>query len=849
MAKFFTSVIRHMNYICIRGYDGDRRVKKKIKFKPTLYVRGKGESQYKTLDGQFVEPIQQESMSEAKKFIEQYSEIENFTIYGTTNYIHQFIASEYPGSIQWDRDKIRIHTFDIETNPEEGQSGFPHPDKAEHPITAITIHDSITEVYSVWTTAKWNREDSKFKDTDTKIDYFYCSSEKELLNGFIRFWHDEFTCPDVITGWNIRTFDVPYIVNRVSRVLGDEAVKRLSPWGLVEEKSLTIHKKQVQTYELSGISQLDYLDLFQKFAYSYGPQESYKLDHIANVVLGERKLSYEEYGNLRNLYKENSTQFVSYNIVDVELIVRMEDMTGLLSICFSMGYRAGANFQEAFGTTSIWDALIHRYLLEQNIVVPPNRSAIKLDYEGAFVKEVQVGMHDWVCSFDLARLYPSIIVLLNISPETVLVGDVEPGVNVDRLLDGYKTERTDACMAATGQYFSNNGQGFLPRIIESLNAERDIAKTKMKQAKQAFEFCDKSNEEEVYRLKKAIAHYSNEEQTVKIFSNSLYGSLGNKFFRYFMMEIAEGITITGQYVIKSVNKAINEYLNRILETKDIDFVIAGDTDSSIITLSHLVKKMNFGVDVPISKKVDFLDVVCKKIQSDVLVPTFDTVLHNLNGFKQSLSMKREAIAERGIFVAKKRNIIKILDHEGVRYSEPKLKITGIEAIKSSTPAPCREAMKKLFHVIMNGSEDDTRRFIQVFREEYDQLPIEDKAFPRGVSSINKYLDRKTIYAKGTPINSRCAILYNHLLREKGLLDKYELIGEGDKMKYVYLNPRNPLRTDAIGFSSVLPVEFDMHRYLDNEVQFQKTFIDPVKMILEAVGWKIEEESSLEDFFS
>lgn len=845
--KFYTSVHRHMNNIHVRGYDSKKRFKETIRYSPTLYVyNDQSNDDLKTLEGYPVSKQQFETISKAKEFIETYSS-SNMNIYGTTNYIHQFIAHNYPGKIEYDQNLIRIHTIDIECTPEEGQFGFPKPEKAEHPITAIGIHDSIDNKYYVWSTANWNRSNSVLLE-ELKIEYNWFETESELLKSFISFWYDEFTCPDIVTGWNIRTFDIPYIVNRIGRILGDTWVKKLSPWKQIDERMISIQKKQVQSYDIAGIAQLDYLDLFKKFAYTYGTQESYKLDHIAHVVLGEKKLSYDEYGSLRNLYHDNPQLFVDYNVKDVQLCVRFEDKLGLIAIACSMIYKAGTTFNDVFGTTAIWDALIHKYLLEQNIVVPPNKHSIKREFEGAYVKEPIVGMHDWVCSFDVASLYPNIIVQWNMSPETILFGERQNNVSVQTLLDGkVKCERDDATLAATGQYFSKSKQGFLPKIIEELYDERLSIKKKMLEAKQKKQLIDKNNKEELFLIDRAIAHYANSEQTIKIFLNSCYGAISNNNFRYFYMEIAESITLTGQYIIRSAERSVNGYINNILKNNK-DYIITMDTDSLYLSLNDIIKTV-IPKETNENKIVDFLDGVCKKIQSDCIDKTFNSLYTAINGFKSRITMKREGIASRGVFIQKKRYMLQILDNEGVRYAEPDIKMMGIEAIKSSTPAICRDAMKDLFKIILNESEEKAQSFIASFKKDFMLSNPEDKAFPRSVSSVSSYKDKNNIYTKGTPINSRSALLYNHYIKKHGLEDKYELINDGDRIKYIYLNPQNPTREDVIGFIDVLPEEFGLHRYIDNELQFQKTFIDPVILVMDAIGWSVEEKNSLEGFFS
>lgn len=845
--NFYTNVNRFGNNILLRGYVDGSRVNRKIKFSPTLYTRAKGQTKYKTLDNVFVEPKKLDTMRDAKDFVERYSDVSNFEVYGNTNYIAQFVAEEYPGQIQFDRHKIRVHDIDIEVASDDG---FPEPSKALHMVTSITIYDSITDVYFVWALGDYDVEARDEKIKMCAIRYTKCVDEEHLLKCYIKFWADEFTCPDVVTGWNIRAFDIPYLVNRIHRLFGEDAVKMLSPWGSVQEKMVSMRKGQVQIYDIMGIAQVDYMDLFMKFGYSFGPQESYSLNHIANTVLGEEKLSYEEYGDLHTLYKENHQKFIDYNIRDVNLVERMEDKIGLMTLCFTMAYKAGVNYNDTFGTTGIWDTLIYRYLLEQNIIVPPNKDSFKNDYEGGYVKEPQCGVHDWVASFDVNSLYPNIIVQWNMSPETIIKGDIEPNMNVDRCLNEFKNPYDNKSMAASGQYFDNSRQGFMPKIIETMYDERVQIKKKMLVAKKELEKVDKTNRTEVYRIERDIATFENQQMTVKILLNSLYGALGNKYFRYFTMEIAEGITLTGQYIIKWAEKNVNAYLNSVLKTRE-DYVIAIDTDSVYVRLDALVNKVygvNGQVDLPKDKIVDFLDKVCAKIESDVLDVAFKELMENTGAFKQRISMKRESIADRGIWSAKKRYILNVWDNEGVRYTKPKLKIMGIEAIKSSTPAPCREAFKELFNILISGTETQTQQFIADFRKRFNSLPVEEKSFPRGVSAVQKYVDKKTKwYIKGTPINSRAAIIHNYLL-DRHSLKNIPPIKAGDKIKYVYLNPRNPLREDVIGYTDILPKEFDMHRYIDNTKQFDKAFLDPAKIILDSIGWKAEEESSLEDFF-
>jgi len=416
--SFYTNVARYGNQILYRGYtDNGTPITQKYKFCPTLFVPNNGgkESEWTTMEGQSVAPMQFDSMGDARDFMQQYEDVIGFKFWGNTNYIHQFITSKFPSDIKFDRSFLNVANIDIEVYSD---AGFPTPEEAAHPITAITLKTSRSSVYHVWGLKDWDISKSSHKDI--LIQYHKCESEVELLVKFLTFWKSDY--PDAITGWNMRFFDMPYIINRIARLGDEKAAKSLSPWGMIEKKSVQFKNKNMDMYDIVGIAQMDYYDLFQKFGYSYGAQESYKLDHIAYVVLGERKLSYEEYGNLRNLYNENHQLYIDYNIKDVELVERIDQKMELITLCLTIAYRAGVNYSDAFGTTAIWDSIVYRELNAKKIAVPHKKRSEKIDvkFAGGYVKEVIPAMYKWVVSFDLNSLYPNIIAQWNMSPETLL---------------------------------------------------------------------------------------------------------------------------------------------------------------------------------------------------------------------------------------------------------------------------------------------------------------------------------------------------------------------------------------------------------------------------------------------
>lgn len=829
--NFYTSVSRYGSNILYRGYSNGSPVQQRIKFKPTLYVQSQKESEWKSLDGMNVEPMQFDSMREAKDFMELYKGVNGFNIYGNTNYVAQFIQERWSGDIEFDPNVINIVNIDIEVASDEG---FPEPDQAYHPVISIALKSNKDDNFYVWGLGEYDTT----KAIIPNVQYLHCRDEKDLLEKFLLFWSK--LKPDVVTGWNVRFFDIPYIINRMTRVLGENLTKKMSPWEIVEQRQVRYKLKEMNAYDMVGISQLDYLDLFQKFGYSYGAQESYRLDHIAYVVLGERKLSYEEFGNLHTLYKEDHQKFIDYNVKDVQLVDRLEDKMGLIVLAMTIAYKAGVNYNDTFGTTGIWDTIIYRNLCSKKIAILPNIEKRKNDYPGGYVKEPHVGMHDWVCSFDLNSLYPNLIIQYNMSPETIVEDEMNPNASVAKCLSGEVVNDTEYAMAANGVYFHKDRRGVLPAIVTAYYGERVDIKNKMLAAKKRLEKEGKS-----YAIERDINRYENQQMAIKILLNSLYGALGNRFFRYFDMRIAEGITLSGQLSVLKAEKAINEYMNGVLKTEK-DYVIAIDTDSVYLNLSELVEKTYAGKSK--EETVNYLDKVCSKAIEPVITKAFADLSDQMGSYENRMVMAREAIADRGVWTAKKRYIINVHNNEGVQYAQPKLKIMGIEAIKSSTPQICRDKFKEAFNLIMSGTNKDIQKFIADFREEFRSQAPEDVAFPRGVSDLTKSADKKTIYGKSTPIHVRGSLLYNHLLKQHHLNNRLGEIKNGEKIKFVYLTMPNPIRENVISFPDILPKEFDLHRFIDYDTQYEKTFVEPIRLILDAIGWTVEEQSTLESFF-
>ena len=831
--RFYTNVQMVGDHFLVRGHENGKHFMTRERFNPTLFVPSNNKTKYKTLNGEYVEEIQPGTVRDCRDFIKKYEGVENFSIYGNDRYIYQYISDKYPEEeIKFDTNKIKISTIDIEVASE---NGFPDVESAAEEVLLITVQDYATKQIRTWGKGSFNNKQQNviYKGFDT---------EYELLTDFINWWMIEENCPEVVTGWNSELYDIPYLVRRIDRVLGEKLKKRMSPWGLVTEKETFIMGRKHISYDVGGITQLDYLNLYKKFTYK--AQESYRLDYIASVELGQKKLDHSEFDTFKDFYTNGWQKFVEYNIIDVELVDRMEDKMKLIELAITMAYDAKVNFVDVFYQVRMWDAIIYNYLKKRNIVIPPKEDSSKSEkYAGAYVKEPIPGKYDWVVSFDLNSLYPHLIMQYNISPETLL-DERHPSASVERILNEEITFEMykDNAVCANGAMYRKDVRGFLPELMERIYNERKIFKKKMLQAKQDYEKTPTKT------LEKEIARCNNIQMARKIQLNSAYGAIGNQYFRYYKLANAEAITLSGQVSIRWIENRMNEYLNKLLQTEEVDYVIASDTDSIYLNLGPLVDKFFSAKSGNKTAIVGILDKICQEKLEPFIERSYQKLADYVQAYDQKMQMKRENIAERGIWTAKKRYILNVWNSEGVQYTEPKLKMMGIEAVKSSTPAPCRTMIKDGLKLMMNGTEDEVIEYIDKCRKEFRNLPPEQIAFPRSASDVKKYHSHADIYTKGTPIHIRGALLFNHYIKEKKLTNKYSLITNGEKVKFLYLKKPNIIQENIISFIQDFPKELGLDRYIDYDLQFEKSFLEPFKAILDAIGWNVEKTVNLELFF-
>lgn len=833
--RFYSSVVQHKGDLLVTFFENGRRLRRKVKYQPYLFVDDP-DGDHETVFGQPVSKIKFDSIWDAVQAIKRYKDVTNFRFHGTSNWYQQYIYHTFPDR-QFDRNLLNIGFLDIETSTD---GGFPDIEIADQMITMISVE------------VGGHMHSFGLKDFDTtnieNITYHKFDSEEAMLRKFVRVWQQLEL--DILTGWNIQGFDIPYIIRRITRVLGEEVAKKLSPYGVITSREYEIYGQKKTAYTILGIADLDYIELYKKFTVPLkGRPESFSLDYISHLILGVRKLDYSEYGDLQTLYEENPQLYAEYNVRDVVLVRRIDEAMGLIDIALTIAYQTGVNIGDVFGTVKPWDSAIHWYLMDQKRVVPFEKlSDVDFKIEGGYVKEVITGSHKWVASFDFASLYPHVIMMWNIGPETFKrrINNIRAEPLATGSIDLSGLLGPNEVLGGNGCVFDTSRKSFLAALMEEKFADRTRYRKALFVSKQAAE--DATTPEEKARHEADAARYDNLQHATKILLNSVYGALANLYFRWFDVYMAECITQSGQTATRSVEIAVNRKLNKILKTKEFkDFIVAIDTDSIYVSLETLIEAVAT-TDMTVDQKISLMDQICKT----TLTPTIDETCQNLANILQAphnkLNMKREVLASRGIWTGKKHYILLVYDEEGVRYTEPKKKITGIEAVRSSSPAAAREKIREALDIILSGTNDELITFLADARKEYQDLPIPDIAFPRGTNDIDKWKSNSALFSKGCPIHAKAAILHNLLLKQLNITEFNE-IQSGDKIKFAQLKQPNPYRIPVIGFSSILPPQFKLDEYVDRTTLFDKGLLEPLKTITNVIGWSVDNKPTLDRFFS
>lgn len=839
MSKFYLTAQPWGNNILYRGFENGQHITEKVPFQPTLYITGKNaNSGWRGLyDNEHLDPVEFDSIKDAKNFIETYKDVQGIQVHGFQKFQYQFIQKNFSGDIDYDLSKVNILTYDLEVINPDFESGFPDILSADTPIVTCALHSSLDGKNIVYGFKEYK------KQPEDNFEYVLFDSEKEMLKGIVLYFQT--TRPHVITGWNTETFDTPYLINRIMRVLDETWVKKLSPFGIVNERLTKINGQEIQSYDIMGIIELDMMILYRKYG-TYSAKESYALGFIAQEELGETKVELPG-TSFRDNYINYHSLFIKYNSVDVDLVQKLERKMKLIELAFGMAFMYKCNVQDIFRTVAPWEVFIFNHLAKNKIAVPPRRSGMRGDFEGAWVMDPVKGMHGWVMSFDFASLYPSIMRQWNISPETFRSSEVELRVQDwldlnDRCYAAVDIAKSYNCtVAANGTMYSKDKQGFLPALMEYCMEGRKLAKKEMLKLESEYQ---KTKDES---LVPRISALNNRQMALKIAANSVYGAIGNEGFHYFDYRMAEAITLTGQLSDIHLGNSLSDKFNKILKNAvDENYVIYGDTDSLYMNCQSIVDK--FVGDKSINEITNFLDKFADQVCQPVINKSVDSIYDLMNCNNKVMASKREAIASKCLFRGKKNYALYLHDSEGVKYDPPKLKAIGIQIVRSDTPQWCRKKLKECLMMIFEKDEESLQKRFVELEAEFKTLPADEIGKPSGISDIDKHFDGKKIRHTGTiPGHVRSAINYN--IAASGI-ESLQQIGNGAKIKYVYLKLPNPIKQKSIGFPShmKLPKEFNLEKFIDYDLQFSKTFKIALTSLTEPAGWKLEVESSLEDFF-
>lgn len=850
--NFYTSSIVYGNNILYRGVENGQRVSRRVPYQPTLFLKSTEKSKYKTFDNVSVSPMKQSSIKDAKKFIDTYSEVSDFEVYGCTDFQYSYLSDIFKGPVDYDISQIVVANIDIETTSEYG---FPEPETAREEITAITI--KVDESYFVFGCGE-------FETQDKNIHYFHCENEIDLIEKFLDRWEN--IAPDIITGWNVDYFDIPYLIERIKRLKDQASANRLSFWKIIGSRKTNYMGQDREVPVLYGSAILDYLELYRK----YQPkQETNKLNYIAYVEVGEKKVDYSKEGNLRNLYRDNFQKFIEYNIHDTTLVSKIDQKVQLINMVIATAYDAKANYIDVFTQVRLWDVIIFNYFRDKNIVIPPRGRNQKEEYSGGYVKDPVPGMYDWVVSYDLNSLYPHLMAQYNISPECLVKGEYNSVVNIledyhvdcskilNREYDLSYLKDKDLALALNGHHFRRDIRGFLPDILMRMYGDRvEFKKKSIAASKKLTSVKNKLKDDpnnvalqqEKFILTNEYTKWNNWQVAKKVCINSCYGAVGNNYCRYFDKRLAEAVTVSGQVVIQWIAKYINSYLQKLLSLPNEDFVIAVDTDSNYLCFDKVVRRFFPDKNTDPQKIVDFLDKFSNEKIQPIINKSVQDFADYTNAYQQKMQMKRETIANRAIWAAKKRYVMSAYDIEGARYKEPILKITGMDAIKSSTPEICRESIKEAIKIIMKKTQEDLFDHVEKFREEFSKKSFQEIACPTGVNNLDKYSDPRTIYKKGCPMHVRSALIYNHLIKKNNLQKDYPLIAEGDRIRYIFLLEPNSVMSNVVGFVDSFPKEFNLNSRVDYDAQFDRVFMKPLSLILNAIKWEGQRVSNLSFLF-
>jgi DNA polymerase elongation subunit (family B) len=767
---------------------------------------------------------------------------ENFGVY------QQFLLDAYwqeNEKPEFTKHQLKVHFIDIETYSPDA---FPNPQDPCDTINIITIFDTLSKKFYSWGLKPYT---AKTPD----VIYVACKSEEELLRKFVDFFSNDY--PDILSGWNSEFFDVPYVINRVSKILGEDAMKRLSPASSLRSRTfMGKYGKEQTKWHIEGLSCVDYLDIYKRFCQTL--RESYKLDAIGEIELQERKVDYGDQ-NLTDLADNNWELFVDYNIQDVNLLVRLEQKLQYIQLLRMIAYAGLTTFEGALGSLSVITGLCSIRARLKDKRIPTFVKDVKEGTKnaGAYVADPQKGFQEHIVSLDANSLYPNTMITLNLSPETKvgkIIDKTDKDITIKHINGQTFTlshekfaafvKQEEIAISRAKILFTQKEKGVIPDTIDYYYSKRVEVKKQLTKAKKKL-ITLQENTQEYKDLQVEVDRLNIRQHTIKILMNTVYGYFGNKHSPLGDDELAESITLTGQAVIKESNRILTDYIkaNTGLTDeylKENSPIIYNDTDSSYISIKHLVEAKK----IPVFDKKGNVAPEYYKAVEDIETHLNEEIIKwgksSLSSRDCRLVFKREAIADVGLFLAKKRYVLHTLDVEGI--PGKKFKYTGVEVVRTTMPAPIKPYVKKIIETMLLTKDYNATN--KIFNETYEifkKLPLEDIAFVMGVKGYEKYANRCNGFesVKGMPKHVKAAYYHNILLDRFGIERKYEKMASGDKVRFFEVKKPNSFGLSVIGYKYYYPKEFQSLFEIDYEKMFEKIIYSVIERFYEAVQWTVK----------
>ena len=888
--KFYTSVSSSFNGVRLTGvWGGKRFIRESVRgFNPELYIPHH-EGMFLGTDGEKLKRLEFETVSEYWKFLKEGREIENLKMYGEISPEYQFICKHFTGDIKYDKSLMNLTYFDIETASLDPKYRPTNKDifvLKNQPVVSIALYHSMYDEVVVFGLKPYDK--TKSEHTATPITYIECYSEIDLLERFASHITSCKYRPDLLMGWYSSGFDIPYLIARCLTVGGKKLARSLSVFN--DYNSFTMPKKtsvgvfkDTEIFTIAGLQHVDLQDAYKQFS-GRSVQQSYKLDFIAKRELSRGKLDYGDM-NIFDFYHKDHQKYIDYNILDTYLLKLLDDKIGLSTRIIATAFSNKCNFSDTIGTTKQWDTRLYDNITKMGLIIPYKAEREKVSYVGGYVRDSMLGVHKWVMTKDVTSEYPRCIIMCNMSPETLTT---TPDETCARSANGvyFRTDIDGIIAQAAVEIFDkrssfkkvkSESKRQLDLIKQEMN-ERGIVpnlKTKAVNTPDLYNHAfDKglhtitdSELNQLYADVYEIMQSADVDQYImKILVNSLYGSLGSRFFRFYHPDIAEAITKTGQYIIKSFAETLNNCMNRINNTKDQsyvevdiddpsnnqevgniheDYLVMGDTDSCAISFESYVDNNCQGwSDTDIINEILRLD-------NEIIQPEIDNTINEiykeLNVKNKGLEFGTETIAKKAVYLVKKHYLGHIVWDEGKFHLDednPELKIKGLEGVKSSTSLYFQEKLADFYKIAMLGTQDDAIKLIDSVKNEYSTLDVEDMGKPIKIRELAKWIPQNPddgIYIKGTHENAKAALIYNHWLHKLGITHDYSEIKEGDAVNLIKLREPNLIRERVIAIpNGIIPKEFMLHNAINLEEQVQKYYIKPVTNILNMLGWTLTE---------